>query len=180
MTIKKDRLNQIASLLLLLVACLVAIKIFQGQNKKIVQLRQINNEQEKKNEILLHLGDLNKRITMYKESYKLKDSREIINTITNLAQASGVKIISLKPQDRPPERMRARGRIYDKIFFNLLIQVDDYYQISKFISRLENSPMLFFIESLDVRREEAAETELPMLPEKLDIKLIISKLFFQG
>ncbi len=180
MKIKKITLNQITNFVVLVVASLIAINIYQIQNKKIMQIRQVQNEHKKKNEILLRIGDLIKRIELYKQKFNQKDRREIINSITNLAQAAGVKIVSLKSQEKPPTGMEVMSRIYDKIFFNLIIQVDGYHQLGEFISSLENNPMIFTIESITARESSSTQTEAVTRPQKLQLELIISELFFKG
>jgi hypothetical protein len=174
MKIEKINLNQVISFVILLVAGFLALSIYKGGNEKIAQIHQIQNEQEEKNKILFHLGDLKNRISLYKKTFKPKDRREIINRITELATASGVKIISLKPQDRSP-RSKIKSEVYDENFFNLSIQVKSYHQLGRFISRLENSPAMFFVvESAHIVRT----SELIARPEKLRVELVVSELFF--
>ena len=62
MRTKKISLNQIINIVILCLAGLLAINIFKGQNKKINELRQIQEEQKQKNEILYRIEDLKNRI----------------------------------------------------------------------------------------------------------------------
>jgi len=175
---KKININQIISLVILIVASLVAINIYKRQNEKIAQVIQLQDEQTKKNDILLRIGNLKKRIELYKEKISPKDSREIINTLTELARSAGAKIISLKPQEGLFRGGGGATEVYNKVFFNLTIQVEGYHQLGRFISRLENNPMLFIVESVQVSGL-TSHPELTAKPEKLQIELIISKLFFK-
>ena len=177
---KKISINQIISLVILVVAGLVAMNISQKQNKKINQLRQVQDEQKKKSDILLRVEDLKKRIEFYKQTFKPKDNREIINTITNLAAATGVEIVSLKPQ-MTSNGDRGKGvTIYNKNFFHLAIRVSGYHQLGEFISKLENNPMMFIIEALEVQNIQGVSAGLSTEAEKLQIGLIISVLSFQA
>jgi hypothetical protein len=175
--IKKSNLDQIINIAFLVIAVLVAINIHQKQNKKFAQIFQIRDVENERNEILLRIGNLNKRIGLYKETLKPMEQREIINTITNLAQATDTKIISLKPQEKATREKKSK--IYNQAFFRLDIQADGYHQLAKFISRLENNPILFIIESFQVKGVLPTRAELTVRPEKMQADLIISALFLE-
>lgn len=176
---KKINLNQIISVVILVVALLISIKIFQGENKKNAQIKLIQNEQRKKNEILLRITDKKSKIELYKESLKPRDKRDIINKITNLARAAGVKINSLKPQEQRSSRRMAVNEIYNKMFFNLAIEVSGYHQLGKFITSLESDLMMFVVESLQIERDLVRDTNLIDQPKKLQVGLLIMELFFK-
>ena len=75
---------------------------------------------------------------------------------------------------------RIKSELYKKNFFNLIIEVDDYHQLGKFISELENnSSIIFIIDSLAVERIRSfVGTGSSRRAEKLRVELIISELFF--
>ena len=171
---KKIKLNQIISLSILIIAGLIAINIYQKQNKKIDQINQAQEEQRKKNELLLNIRDLRGRFEVYEQSFQAKDNREIMNTITNIATDSGVKITSIKPVKGSSADMRKK-EMYNKASFNLSIQVDGYHTLGEFISRLENNPMQFIIELL---RMSSAGIEPSSMSGELKAELTISKLSF--
>ena len=172
---KKVNINQIISLAILIVACLIAINLFIRQNKKIAQMLQIKNEEIEKKEVLLRIEDLNKKIVLYRENLRPKENREIINTITNLARDTGVEVTALRPRELRVPGQRAKRVIYDKIFFHLSIKVDSYIQLSKFINNLEKSAMIFVIDSLKIKRLVVAD--LLSKPERIEVDLVIGKLF---
>jgi hypothetical protein len=179
MRTKKISLNQIINIVILCLAGLVAINIFKGQNKKINELRQIQEEQKQKNEILYRIGDLKNRIEFYKEKFKRRDRREIINTITSLATATGVKIISLTPVEQIPGDIKSKSEIYDKVFFKLAIQVESYHQLGRFISRLENNAVMFAVNSFGLSLSSGREIKLAPELEKMPVKLVISEVYFK-
>jgi len=175
---EKVNLNQVISLVILAIAFLVAINIYKGQNRKIAIIRNDQSDLKKKSDILFTIRDLKESFVLYKSTLKARDSREIISTIMNLATESGVNITLLRPKEQTSvsNRMR-RGAIYDKVFFDLSIQVDSYHQLGKFISRLENDPMMFSIESL---RIDISATEMELIsPKKMQVDLTVSQLFFK-
>jgi Tfp pilus assembly protein PilO len=175
---KKISISQVINLVILIVGCLIAINIFKGQNKKIAQIRQATEEQKEKNETLLNIGDLKKRINLYKQRFKPKDRREIINTITDLAAASKVEVVSIRPVDRR-RRKRMISEIFDKTLYNLAIQIEGYHQLGEFISKLENNPIMFIIESLQVKRSSDTKAGMVSPSVKLEVELVISELFFK-
>lgn len=177
----KISLNQIISLVILIVACLIAITIHRKENEKVEQIRQIQQEQKRKNDILISVKDLRKRVEAYKHAFEPKDSRKIINTITNLAAATtGVEIVSLKPQKMSTGPDREGSKIYDKAFFHLAIKVEGYHQLATFISSLENNPIMFIIESLQVNDIQIARAVTGTKVVKLQVGLIISVISFKG
>ena len=177
LTTKKINLNQIITLVVLVIAGFVAINIHLNQNKRISQIQQLENEQREKNEMLLHIGDLKKKFNFYKKAFKPVDSREIISTITDLATVADLKIISLTAE----KKSVALGisKVYNKVLFNLTIQVDGFHQLAKFISKLESNPMIFIIELVRIRGVSAGARELTGLPGRLLVELIISKPFLK-
>ncbi len=179
MRTKKISLNQIINIVILCLAGLLAINIFKGQNKKINELRQIQEEQKQKNEILYRIEDLKNRIEFYKEKFKREDRREIINTITSLATATGVKIISLAPVEQISWDIKSKSEIYDKVFFKLTIQVDSYHELGRFISRLENNTVMFAVNSLGLGFSSAREIKLALEVVKMPVELVISEVYFK-
>lgn len=181
MKIKKISISHIINILVLLIAGLVALKIYQGQDKKITQIITWQDEQKKKNEILLGVDGLKKRIELYKQAFRPKDNREIINMITQLAKVSKVRIISLRPvaSKMPVVGRREKGPIYGKDYFNLSIETDGYHQLGKFVRELENNPMTFIIESLAIKIAGRAGGGEITRPDKISVMLAISKFFFK-
>ena len=170
---KKINPNQMVSLVILVVTCLIALNIYQRQNNRIAQVRQLFQEQSKKNILLLEMGDLRRTFIQYQKRLQPKDPREVINTITIIARTSGVEINALKPL---PERGRVKSKIFDKIFFNVKVQVDSYNKLGSFISKLENSSLIFIVESLVL--EQASDSKAAQ-GGNLRAELDISQLFFK-
>ena len=176
---KKINLNQIISLVILVAVFLIALKIFQSQGKKNAQIRLIQNEQKKKNEILLRIADQKKKNELYRETFRPRDKREIINRITNLAKAAGVRINSLKPQEEHSRSRKAISKIYNEMFFNLAIEVDSYHQLGKFISSLESDPMMFMVGSLWIGRDLVSSSDWVSPFKRLRVDLVIMEIFFK-
>ena len=182
---KKISLNQVISLSILIIASIIALKIYQGQNIKIVQIRFSQEEQKKKNDILLRIGDVKTKFQEYKNLFKQKDSREVINEITNIARASGVKIVSLRPketQKTTKPQWQIKEEIFDKDLFELRIDAEGYHKIGDLVNNLEISPMAFFIESLSIRStvvDRYRRFQVSGEVEKLTVRvnLIVSKLY---
>ena len=176
---KKINLNQIISFVILIAVLLIALKIFQSQGKKNTQIILIQNEQKKRNEILLRIADQKKKHELYRETFRPRDNREIINRITNLAKADGVCINSLKPQEGLFGGRKAISQIYNKKFFNLAIEVDSYHQLGKFISSLESDPMMFMVGSLWIGRDLVSSSDWVSPFKRLRVDLVIMEIFFK-
>ncbi|MFH1339275.1 MAG: hypothetical protein ABIH40_05490 [Candidatus Omnitrophota bacterium] len=176
---KKISLNQIINIVILCVAGLIAINMFKGQNKKITELRQVEQGQKQKNEILHRIGGLKNRIELYKGKFKQRDRREIINTITSLATATGARIISLTPLEQVSGDMKVKSEIYDKAFFKVIVQVDSYHHLGRFVSSLENAPVMLTVNSLGLSVSSGRGLRLSPELEKMPVELIISVVYFK-
>ncbi|MFC1657892.1 hypothetical protein ACFL1D_00750 [Candidatus Omnitrophota bacterium] len=173
---KKVGPNQIVSLALLALACLIAINIYQKQSKKITQVEQLYQEQNKKNAVLLRIGDIMAGIKVYQERLQSQDIRQIINKITDIARSSKIDITAIKPQ---AQTSQSKSKIYDKTFFEVSLSADGYHELGEFISRLENDPIVFVVESLTLNRgTDLNQIQSDTTEVKLKARLIISQLFF--
>jgi Tfp pilus assembly protein PilO len=144
--------NRIFNLLIILVALYFSMHIYRKQIDETTRLTTDKDEETEKNAVLGSIKEIERRFGDYKRCINNKDIATIINTLTNLAQAAGVKVISLRPlteQTNP---------LYIKYPFDLKIEAKDYHILGKFISRLESHPNIYNVESLKIR-------PLPRTPE---------------
>ena len=169
-------INQIVTIAILLVAVLGGVKIYKGQTKKVIALRQACVKQQQKNELLSSIGELKTKFEFYRGQAKPAEQREIINRITNLAEASGVKIISIKPEGKSSNVHRGKSKVYNEEFFTLKTEVKDYHGLGKFINNLENDPMIFLVSNLGLSLQISAETGLTDDLAGLRVSLRINKL----
>jgi len=149
------------------------VNLYGGQNRKIELLRANRDTEIKKNEVLVSIANFEKKMNSYKKLFNKRDISAVINTISNMAKDSNVKIISMKP--RQEENFPA----YLKYPFDIVIGVDSYHVIAKFISKIENHPDVFFIDRFEIKTlEKVRESEQQV--HKLFVGLTISTVVFKN
>ena len=89
--------NRILSIALILLTLVITTYIYRTQSKYTNQLNVKKDTELKKNELFNQLSRTEKNLQYYKTLFNKKDSSSVINTITNLAKDSNIKIISIKP-----------------------------------------------------------------------------------
>lgn len=136
--------NKILNIALILIVLAVSNNIYKKQQKVINSLKQAKAQEIKKNEVLNELVKLNQEIGLYKDFVNKKDISSIVNRLGNLADESKVKIVSIKPGQEES------FPVYTKYQFQMTVNVDSYHNIGKFISKLENNPDVYFIESVKI------------------------------
>jgi Tfp pilus assembly protein PilO len=96
----------------------------------------------------------------------------LLGTISNIANDSGVTIISLKPATEEV------FPLYVKYSFNLVVGVNSYHTIGKFVSNLEKHPDLYFVNQLSFRTTEDSPEQGK--ENKIIVVLTISTILFKG
>jgi len=130
---------------IIIVALFIANSIFKSQNAGLEVLKKEKDAEAEKNEMLSKIGSLEKKIVSYKELYNKKEASSVIENIDNLAQESGVKIVSMNPE---PE---VASSLYNKYYFRLVVSASGYHQIGGFISAIENSEDIFAVEEVEIK-----------------------------
>lgn len=147
---------------LILLSLFISIKIYKSQGKTIESLREQTLEESKKNEVLLDILSLEKKIGLYKDLLHKKDATVALSTLDNLAKESNINILSIRPY--PVEEFTD----YIKISFELSLNAPNYHSLGKFISRIENQQDVYMIDSLSIR----ANNELKGLNVSLKVNTI--------
>jgi len=139
--------NKILNIVVIILALIIAGNIYKKQLKETELLKREKDGEIKKNTLLNNITQLEKRINAYKNLLAKRDTGLVINTISNIAKESGVKITSLKPgyEQRYPE--------YIKFGFDLMIATASYHTLGTFISAVESLRDVYMIDSLDIRYE---------------------------
>lgn len=140
--------NKLANLGVLLIALIVAIRIYNAQNAQLDQLRQKKETEIKKNEVLTNIGKLDKKLSVYKSLLNKKDKALFMNIISEVAGNSGVKIASIRPSQEQD------FQDYIQYSFTLSLTSKDYHRLGRFISALENLPKGVYYEvgNMDISR----------------------------
>lgn len=136
-----DIKNKILNIGIVLLGCIIAFNIYKDQMKDINFLKERNESESKKNQLLEEIGILSKEVQLYKKFINNKEIKLIINTLRNIAKESSVKIVAIKPavEQKYPQ--------YTKYPFDLTVETENYHFIGKFISELESHPDIYLVNS---------------------------------
>lgn len=146
--------KQLINLPVIILALVMANNIRKAQVRTVESLKLQKNEVIKQNEILAEIKQSQEKLNFYKNVLKQKDRTILMNTIGNIAKESEVRILSIKPlkeRDYPA---------YVQYPFTLSISANNYHLIGKFISRLESSADIYWVDSLDMSPAQESETSL--------------------
>lgn len=137
--------NKVINMAIVLLALLVSNNIYKRQAADIAQFRSRKDTEIKKNEVLNNIALGQKNIRRLKDIINRKDISRTINTLGDIAKASAVEIISLKPQAEKDD-----NPVYVKYSFNVVISAADYHSIGKFISTLEKSADIYMVDDMSI------------------------------
>jgi Tfp pilus assembly protein PilO len=130
---------------MIILALIIARNIYGIQVKRAATLEHNKDVEIKKNELAKDINKAEKRINAYRKVLAEKDTNALINSLTQMAARSAIKVTSVRPEG---ER---EYDAYNKITIRLNILARDYHKIGQFISTLENAPELYIIEYLAIK-----------------------------
>ncbi|TRZ48987.1 hypothetical protein D4Q80_02845 [bacterium] len=165
--------NTFLNIAVSIIFLIIANGIYKSQNLTAVKLGKDREVEIKKNAALAAISALEKKVGLYKNFLNKKDLSSIINNISNIANESQIKIISIRPQNE-----KDQGD-YIKYPFSLSITAKDYHQLGLFIAKLESSPDIYIVESIAVR-PRAAEARPSKQAEKVSAELTLSTVLLKG
>lgn len=159
----------ILNLVTVILVLIIANNIYKKQTRAVNLLRQAKESEIKKAAIINDIGQLEKALDSHRTLLNKKDTSSVINTISDIAKESDVKIALIKPERQ--EDYTA----YIKYPFSLSINTDKYHSIGKFISRLENYKGIYIIiETMNIKLLTArAAQETPVSKSKLNADLTL-------
>jgi len=145
--------NKILNVLIIIVTLFTTYNIYKDQVKAIQILKASKQKETEKNEILDTISKMDKKIMDYKNFINKKDMSTIIDDLGNIADNSNTKILSIKPELEQPYPL------YLKYTFNLVVRVNNYHILGKFISKLEKSDNVYMVEGLGISADYASSKE---------------------
>lgn len=162
--------NKIIHILVFIVILMIAKNIIINQNKNVKLLTSQIEEQGKKNGMLSDLSQVEKILAMYKNILNKKDMSSVINTISNIAADSKIKIELIRPL--PAEN----SLVYTRYPFSLSFDVSGYHALGKFINKIERHPDVYFVDKISIKpRQQTPEQQ----SNNLQVDLIISTIIFK-
>jgi len=163
---KNLNIKNIVNILIILITLIVAINLFKSQGRNIQLLKERQEQETKKNALLGNISQLEKKIVPYKNTFNKnkKDISLVLNTVSNIANESNMKIISIRPnkeQDFPE---------YSKYSFDLVAGTDSYHVLGQFISNLESHPDVYMVDRFDLKigKKHGTPIRILWLPEELE------------
>jgi Tfp pilus assembly protein PilO len=144
--------QNLLSLAILIIAVIIAFKIYQGKENTINALISQREMEKKKNEVLTEISNLEKRLAYLNENVNNKAPSMVLDKISDLAKSASVKISKIIPQKE------IFMGAYTRYPYEITLSANDYHQIGKFISSLENSPDIYIIQNLVINTSAAGET----------------------
>lgn len=147
--------NAFVNIVIIIVALIVSYNIYKSDISTDNSLKAKISEEENKNVELEKIGRMEKKVSVYKKLLSSKETSAVMDDIVGIAQASGVKILSLKP---------SQGEYrsdYIKSNFDVKISASGYDNLAKFINMLETSDSVYMVESMDIdKKTEVDKSEL--------------------
>ncbi|MFH1269641.1 MAG: type 4a pilus biogenesis protein PilO [Candidatus Omnitrophota bacterium] len=176
----KDRRRAYVLIGVAIFTLIISLAVHLIQNQKIRLLLVQRGAELKNSNLLNEINISDKTIKLYKNSFRTRDVFWVMNAVSDIAKASGIKLISIKPgkEEKQP--------LYTSHSFNLVIEANNYHAIGKFISDIENSPDAYFVDALSIKMQEEGlvsdkESTLEAKPvSKLVVNLVLSIIIFRG
>ena len=137
---------------IIVLALIISNNIYKKYSREIVSLNIKKDEEIKKNSELEKIVQTQKMVDAYKNSLVKKDPSLIINTISNIAKESGVRIRSIRPD--------SEQRDVDYIIkspFTLSVAAANYHDLGRFISKLENYKDMYIVDSVSITSDGGRE-----------------------
>jgi len=144
--IKKHK-NRVLNILIIILALFISSNIYKKQNKEMLSLNAQKEIEIKKNAEFEVIGRLEEKNKYFKNYLSKKDAGLAIDTISNIAKELGIKIISIRPE------AELKFAQYTKAPFEISLGINNYHDLGKFISKMENSNEVYIIETITAKRE---------------------------
>jgi Tfp pilus assembly protein PilO len=146
--------ENVINILVLFIAVIIAFKIAQKNEAGLVALKARVQNEASKSQILGEIGVLENSFASFKNKINDKSIDSIIHKVGNFAKESSVKLINIRPLQEK------KSGIYSTYPFDLQLAAGSYHSIGKFISVLEKSPDIYFIEYLSLTPNPGGEDKV--------------------
>ena len=172
--------KRVLSIGIIILTLVITLIIYRIQIKKVESLHVNKDTEQKKNEVLNEISRSEKTVKLYKNLLSQKDVSSVMNTISDIARDSNVRLVSIRPGNEEKQPL------YTKYPFILVIGADNYHVIGKFISSIENQSDIYFMDAISIRSQEESQildkelTQEPESTDKLIVNLILSIIAFKG
>lgn len=141
--LKKVKENFV-SVVIIVICSIIAFKTYNKNREEIELLKQANEQEVKKNEVLQEISGLEKNFQSLRERINNKEITSSIYSLSTLAKSADVKIIFIKPMDQQ------LSSVFSRYPFELSVSAVDYHKLGKFVSILEKAEEFYTIERMEI------------------------------
>jgi Tfp pilus assembly protein PilO len=157
--------NNTANIVIIIISLIVAGRIHGMQAANTAILNEQIKSESSRNTVLADISRTEKQLSGIKKLVNKKDMNSVVSNLQTIARDSSVTIVSLKPQ--------AEKTVADHIRYPYDLTVSGtYHKIGKFVSKLESSPDIYMVESMNFRAP--AETKDKDKKELLNVEVKIA------
>ncbi len=161
--------NKAVNAAVVIVALVIAVKIYNNNAAEVAILGKNKDTQVEKNVVLERINKTNKEIDSLKKFINRKELDSVINTIGDIAKDSSVDIVSISPATEDNKSY------YIKFFFDLRLSADSYHSIGKFFSTLESSQDILNVETVTIDQQPMSPGKTDKISINLRISTILTK-----
>lgn len=160
--LKKVKDNFI-SVLIIAICSMIAFKTYNKNCAALEQLKQVDEQEQKKNGVLQEISAMEKSFQGLREKINNKEITSSIYVLSTLAKNADVKIGSIKPMDQQ------QLEVFTRFPFELSVSAKDYHKLGRFVSILENAQEFYTVELLEITGND----------EQVTAHLVVSTLLVQ-
>jgi len=154
------------NIIIIILAVIIASNNYKAKVKNMDLLKDKLSTELKRNEVIQDISNLEKRFALLKNSINSKAISLIIDSLSNMAKSSDVKIVLIKPYNEK------RQNIYTVFPFELVVYAKSYHEIGNFISMIENSPDIYIVGNIVMTSNPKEEEDKVITKLVLDTILI--------
>lgn len=136
--------NKILNFGMIFLLLFIALQIYKYGVRQMNSLAEQRENELKKNKVIENIVSLEKQIGVYKKVLVKKDLGSVMDTMSSIAKASAIKIISIKPIKEETYTD------YLKSSFLITAQTPNYHSLGNFISQLESYKDIYLVDEVTV------------------------------
>ena len=145
--------NKVFNLAIIFLLLFISLQIYSSGNKQERHLMEQKERELKKKKVIENITSLEKTMEEYKKALVKQDLGSIMDTMSALAKASSVEILSVKPIN---EETYAD---YARFSFAITAKATNYHALADFISKVENYKDIYFVDEVTIASSEAGSSE---------------------
>lgn len=138
---------------ILILAVIIAFKVYQSKEIELLALKNKKEMEEKKSAVLKDISKQEQELVYWKKNVNGKILSALLDKIGDFARTASVKISKITPQ-----KEIVMG-VYTKYPYDITLVAGKYHQLGKFVSILENSPDIYIVENLVINSKATGETD---------------------